>query len=170
LETARKELAEQQLYLTLIVGALILAVVVVIFFFRMIILKRRNERMLIDLNHEIEAQSEELRQANEEILAINDNLEKLVAERTEVIRNQNERLRQFAFMNAHKIRGPVASILGIVNLIADGRNEKISQELVTHLHTSATKLDKIIHEVSQQLDADESEADVLNHRQGTTGT
>jgi tetratricopeptide (TPR) repeat protein len=60
LETARKELAEQRLYLTWFVGALLLAVFVVIFFWRAILLKRRNEQNLITLNHEIKEQSGQL--------------------------------------------------------------------------------------------------------------
>lgn len=154
LETARKELAEQKLYLTWFVGALLLAIMVVIFFWRAYLLKRRNERKLLDMNREIETQSVKLRQVNEEILVMNENLEKLVAERTEVIQSQNNRLRHFAFMNAHKIRGPVASIIGLVNLLTDERNQEHSKILIEHLSTSANNLDEIIHDVNRQLEED----------------
>ena len=71
LDKAHKELAEQKLYVTWFITALIFALLIVAFFLRVIIMKRRNERELIVLNHEIEAQSEELRQANEEVHSIN---------------------------------------------------------------------------------------------------
>lgn len=154
LEKARKELAEKQLHLTWIIVALTLTIFLVIFFSRIIYLKKRNERRLIELNNEIEAQAEELMQANEEIHSINENLEKLIIERTTVIRNQNMRLRQFSFMNAHKVRGPVATILGLINLLSDTRNENISKDLLKHLLTSSQNLDQVIHEVGRQLEED----------------
>lgn len=159
LEITRKELAEQKLYITWIISALVFVLMLVVFFLMVILQKRRDERKLIALNHEIEAQSEELRQAIEEVHAVNENLEQLIVRRTEVIRSQNDRLRQFAFMNAHKIRGPVASILGLINLLTDTRNENISYDLLQHLHTSAQKLDEVIHDVSRELENNEELSD-----------
>ncbi len=155
LEMARTELAEHKLYLTWFVGALIITFFSVIFSGGIIILKRKNERKLLSLNNEIEVKAKELLQANEEILVINENLEKLIVSRTETIQNQNNRLREFAFMNAHSIRGPVASILGIVNLLVDERNERISKDLLQHLRTSALNLDEVIGEVTRQLEKDD---------------
>ena len=152
LEKTRKELAEQKLYLTWFIGALILAVILMFFFWRVILMKRKNEKRLLDLNNEIEAQAEELRQANEEVNSINDNLEKIIQRRTEVIQNQNNRLREFAFMNAHKIRGPVASMLGIMILLKDSRNTHLTEELLQHLYTCTRNLDEVIHEVTRQLE------------------
>ncbi|MBX2962049.1 MAG: tetratricopeptide repeat-containing sensor histidine kinase [Cyclobacteriaceae bacterium] len=160
LDKAHKELAEQKLYVTWFITALIFALLIVAFFLRVIIMKRRNERELIVLNHEIEAQSEELRQANEEVHSINENLERHIAKRTAVIQNQNDKLRQFAFMNAHEIRGPVASILGLINLLTDTRNESMSRDLIQHLQTSAKKLDEVIHDVNRQLEEDDQIVDV----------
>jgi tetratricopeptide (TPR) repeat protein len=154
LESARTELAEQKLYFTWIVGALVIAIVLVIFAWRTIILKRKNEQKLLGLYNEIEYKAQALQQANNEIIAINNNLEKLIVKRTETIQIQNERLREFAFMNAHRIRGPVASILGIVNLLVDSRNERLTQDLIQHLQTSASNLDTIINEVTRQLEED----------------
>lgn len=159
LETTRKELAEQKLYLTWIISALVFVLMLVVFFLKVIVQKRQDERKLLALNHEIEAQSEELRQANEEVYAINENLEQLIANRTEVIRNQNDKLRQFAFMNAHKIRGPVASILGLIHLLTDTKNEGISRDLLQHLQTSAQRLDEVIHDVNRELEKDEQLSD-----------
>jgi tetratricopeptide (TPR) repeat protein len=152
LEKTRKELAEQKLYLTWFIEALILAVILMFFFWRVILMKRKNEKRLLDLNNEIEAQAEELRQANEEVNSINDNLEKIIQRRTEVIQNQNNRLREFAFMNAHKIRGPVASMLGIMILLKDSRNTHLTEELLQHLYTCTRNLDEVIHEVTRQLE------------------
>jgi tetratricopeptide (TPR) repeat protein len=152
LEKTNKALAEQKLYATWIVGALALTIIGILIIVRVLIIKRKNERKLVALNNEIEAQAEELRQANEEINAINENLEEILAKRTKVIIEQNERLKQFAFVNAHKIRGPVATILGLINIIEITNDDKTKEELLKHLHTSSLKLDMVIREVSKQLD------------------
>ncbi len=162
LAKAHKELAEQKLYRTWFVGALIIAAFLIVFFWRVIVLKKRNERQLIEINHEMEAQAEELKQANEEILSINENLENIILKRTQVIQNQNDRLRQFAFMNSHKIRGPVASMLGIMQLLADARNTEHSQDLLKHLETCTRNLDEVIHEVNSQLEQDNTLIDGKN--------
>jgi tetratricopeptide (TPR) repeat protein len=154
LEKAHKELTEQKLYATWFIGALIFTLVGVCIVVRILLFKRKNERKLILLNQEIEAQSEELKQANEEIQAINENLEEILEKRTTLIREQNERLKQFAFVNAHKIRGPVATMLGLINLISITSDETTKDELLKHLHTSSLKLDAVIKEVSKQLDTD----------------
>jgi len=156
LEEARKDLAEQRFYITLTLSALILAIILMIFFIRAIQMKKRSEQKLLALNSEIEHKAGELREANAEIMTINDNLEKLIEERTEVIKNQNNRLREFAFMNSHKLRGPVASILGIVNLLKDHRNDYMTQELIQHLGDCITDLDRVIHDVNRQLEQDDS--------------
>lgn len=162
LEKTHKELAEQKLYATWIVVALAFTLIGVVIIVRVLIIKRKNERKLIALNNEIEAQSEELKQANEEIHAINENLEEILAKRTQVIVEQNERLKQFAFVNAHKIRGPVATILGLINLIESSDNEGTRKELLKHLHTSSIKLDAVIREVSKQLETENTDENVVS--------
>jgi len=117
---------------------------------------------ILHLNNEIEAQAEELRQANEEVNSINENLEKIIQKRTEVIRNQNTRLREFAFMNAHKIRGPVASILGIMNLLADTRNAHLNHDLLQHLDICTRNLDQVIREVTRQLENGDEISDEIS--------
>jgi signal transduction histidine kinase len=60
---------------------------------------------------------------------------------------------QHAFINAHKVRSPLARILGLVNLI---RHEiKLNgngKELLDHLNQSATELDNVLKEVRNNLE------------------
>ncbi|HEY8935365.1 MAG TPA: hypothetical protein VIM65_09095 [Cyclobacteriaceae bacterium] len=115
---------------------------------------------LTDVNKEIQAKNEELRTSEEELLAsgeelkqINENLNALVEHRTQTIINQNKRIIHHAFINAHKVRSPLARILGLVNLI--GHEAELSengQELLKHLNISATELDDILKEVRVNLD------------------
>lgn len=62
-----------------------------------------------------------------------------------------QKMSELAYLNAHKIRGPVASILGLLNLY--NRNnlaDDFNQVVITHIDTSAKELDRMIHEVANK--------------------
>jgi hypothetical protein len=110
-------------------------------------------REIKDKNEELQASEEELLASGEELKQINENLNQLVADRTQALLNQNNKLLQHAFINAHKVRSPLARILGLVNLI---RHEiKLNgngKELLDHLNQSATELDNVLKEVRNNLE------------------
>lgn len=104
-------------------------------------------------NEELTTQEEKILAASEELQKINANLNLLVEERTRVIQDQNEKLVHYAFVSAHKVRSPLARILGLVNLI--GHEIKLSdkgKELNFHLNSSANELDDILREARTNLD------------------
>ncbi|HRG09820.1 MAG TPA: hypothetical protein PLJ08_14690, partial [Cyclobacteriaceae bacterium] len=61
--------------------------------------------------------NEAIRMQADQIKDINENLEKIVHERTAELETKNKALEEAAFINAHKLRAPVASILGLVGLM-----------------------------------------------------
>lgn len=71
---------------------------------------------LIEKSNEIETQNEELVQSQENLYNLNTHLESLVHDRTKEVQRQNERLIRYAYSNAHHVRGPVARILGLIQL------------------------------------------------------
>lgn len=71
---------------------------------------------LIEKSHEIETQNEELTQSQENLFQLNSHLESLVEERTREVHKQNEQLIRYAYSNAHHVRGPVARVLGLIQL------------------------------------------------------
>ena len=71
---------------------------------------------LIEKANEIETQNEELVQSQENLFQINTHLERLVDERTKEVKKQNEQLIKYAYSNAHHVRGPVARVLGLIQL------------------------------------------------------
>lgn len=78
-----------------------------------------NQRLLAELkdkSDEIAAQNEELLQSEENLSRVNLHLEGLVEERTGKIREQNEALLKYAYANAHHVRGPVARVLGLIQI------------------------------------------------------
>ena len=68
-------------------------------------------------NEEIMTQSDELQTINEAMKRVNSDLENNVEERTREVKIQNQKLIEYAYFNAHKVRGPLARILGLVNVI-----------------------------------------------------
>jgi len=71
---------------------------------------------LIEKTNEIETQNEELVLSHENLHNLNTHLESLVNERTKEVHIQNERLIRYAYSNAHHVRGPVARVLGLIQL------------------------------------------------------
>lgn len=142
--------------------------VVVSYFWRITALKRRAHYLqsLVDertreiqiKNEEIQAQNEELitqsetvGKQNEELIQIRTSLEHKVEERTKVLKNlnkhlieQNTQLEQFAFITAHNIRGPLARIKGLLNLLPKDASKEMS-----YLDLSVQNLDEVISDLSK---------------------
>ena len=101
---------------------------------------------------EIQAQNEEIMAQAEEIKGINENLEAMVKQRTAELEKKNLALEEYAFINAHKLRSPVASILGLVNLLSKTKLDAEAKEINTHLEQSAEELDKIVSSITKAIE------------------
>jgi tetratricopeptide (TPR) repeat protein len=80
---------------------------------------------------------------------LNQNLEKLVKQRTEKLIEKNQQLEEYAFFNAHKLRRPVASIMGIHNLLREETNPQQQFELLEYLNRSVNELDKVVRQIQE---------------------
>ena len=100
----------------------------------------------------IEMQAVALLKLNEELQELNKNLEARIDERSFQLTLQNQRLAEYTFINAHKLRGPVASILGLINLVHQVKPHE-RESILAHLQTCGDQLDSIIREVSHNLEA-----------------
>ena len=88
----------------------------------------------------------------EEIEVINNNLEQIVVDRTEKIKEQESQITEFAFINAHRVRSPLARIMGILNLIHLEKNEKeILKDYLPMLKSNVEELNERLQEVSDNL-------------------
>lgn len=142
-------------------------------------LKEQNLK-LVNLNSEFEAQNEEMQQQQEEINASRDKLEEaneLIHEQTkklvqyneslkdlvkeksvelvkaneELIKHNNE-LRQFSYTVSHNLRGPVARLLGLTNLLGRGLPEAENVKMMDYLHQSTLELDTILQDLNLIID------------------
>jgi signal transduction histidine kinase len=106
-------------------------------------------------NHEIREQNLEIQLRGEEIRAINENLEALVSKRTAELEKKNKALEEYAFINAHKLRSPVASILGLINLLNKTPLTGEGQSILDHLKQSTDKLDDIVNSITKLIERGE---------------
>jgi signal transduction histidine kinase len=72
---------------------------------------------VFEANEKLEEANAEVYAQNEVIASYNRSLEVLVEERTKDIQSLNQKLIEYAFFNSHKVRGPLARILGLIYLI-----------------------------------------------------
>lgn len=103
----------------------------------------------------LKASNEEIQSQAEEIKGINDNLELLVKERTEELEKKNIALEEYAFINAHKLRSPVASILGLIHLMQKVELNDEAQKVLDHLKDSTEKLDSIVNSITKAIERGE---------------
>jgi tetratricopeptide (TPR) repeat protein len=99
----------------------------------------------------IEMQATALIKLNEELQALNKNLEVRIEHRTQQLTTQNQKLSEYAFVNAHKLRAPISSILGLIQLI-DQTNPAEYHIIFTHLKTCGIELDNITRQISRAID------------------
>ena len=142
--------------------------------------KQHVNKELLNQNNELESLTEEMRQQQEELQASHEmlananlliseqqsklqkynlELESLVDEKSsdlinankELIKSNNE-LRQFSFTVSHNLRGPVARLLGLTNLVKFSQNREEISQLTDFIHQSAGELDSILRDLSQIID------------------
>jgi len=64
------------------------------------------------------------------------------------IEQQNAKLKEIAWIQSHKVRGPVASILGLIALFNyEETADPVNKEILSGIKTASTHLDEIIKEV-----------------------
>jgi signal transduction histidine kinase len=100
---------------------------------------------------EIEEQNKMLKEKNEEITSINNRLEERVAERTLELEDHNRKLAEYAFINSHLLRGPLCSILGLINLLNNTSLSEKEKEILMHLKESSHNLDDVVSKISKAL-------------------
>ena len=161
-EQIEAKVFQQKLYIVIV----LLSVLSVGFLTYAIAVKRRDFKLLKIQNDEIAAQSEELRALTDELAAqgealqrSNEVLEEKVNERTARLSTKNAQLTQYAFFNAHKLRSPIATLLGLKQLLRVSTSPVEKDEIMNRIFTTAESFDEVVRESQKILDDfDEDEA------------
>ena len=131
-------------------GLLLIAVSV----FMMISIRTRYNLTMKEIKARLalQASNEEIKTQTEEIKATNENLEILVKIRTQDLEKKNIALEEYAWINAHKLRSPVASILGLMSLL---KREEVNPEtrlIMNHLQSSTERLDEVVSSITSAIE------------------
>lgn len=117
--------------------------------------KQELETKVKERTEEIEHKTHEIQAQAEEIRGINENLEGLVKERTSELERKNKALEEYAFINAHQLRAPLASILGLINLMEKLNLKEDEKIYLEHLQQAAKKLDLVITSITEAIERGE---------------
>ncbi|MBA4144666.1 MAG: hypothetical protein C0523_02790 [Cytophaga sp.] len=133
-------------------GGLLLGVVAI---FMVVLIRARYNLTVKEIKARLALQAsyEEIQAQSEEIQGINENLEAIVKQRTAELVKKNKALEEYAFINAHKLRSPVASILGLMNLMNKTRLDDEAAVIAQHLVLSTEKLDEVISSMTEALES-----------------
>jgi len=104
---------------------------------------------------EIETQTKTLQELNAQLQELNKSLESRIEDRTYLLVRQNEKLSAYAYANAHQLRAPVVSILGLLSLIDRLKLPPEDHELVSHLIDCGQQLDRITREINRNLESED---------------
>jgi tetratricopeptide (TPR) repeat protein len=137
----------QEQYFIILTISILLAVITILglLLYRYSREKRRSNKELIQLNKDISEKNEEIKQ-------INDNLEAEVDHRTQRIKDQNQKLIEYAYFNSHKVRGPLARVLGLVMLTENESSLETMKDMHKKIHISALELEEAVKAINQKLD------------------
>jgi hypothetical protein len=135
---------------------------------RLISLQRQE---LAEKNEELEQMVSSLRDVNQHVEYLNKNLEHKVAERTIELKLNNSKLVQYAYINAHLLRGPFCRVKGLILLKDEilrrnGSDEKIDEflrqsldeldEVTTRIQEAVELNEQTIHDVMQPIKKDDT--------------
>lgn len=112
-------------------------------------------KSLIDeLQHVLQTvhdQNKTIQSQSDHIQAINAGLEAAILEKTDILTEQNERLKAYAYINSHKVRAPLARILVLTTLIKAEKERELVDTYFTMLRDSAKELVVILREMNTIL-------------------
>lgn len=113
--------------------------------------------LLVYFSSKLGKQKKELMRANEEVKHVNENLERLVLQRTHMLEETNRELDTFLYKASHNLRAPVSSMIGLYN-IASHQSSRESKELFDRAVDIAYSMDrllrklKVISEINRKSD------------------
>lgn len=117
--------------------------------------KQRFYKILEQKNEEISNQKSIIEQQNAELLALNENLENLVEDRTKKLfeanvelQNVNKELDTYVYRFAHDFRGPLATMLGLVQIGKMETNNPSLIDILSKINLTATQMDTLLHKLS----------------------
>jgi len=94
-----------------------------------------------------------LTEKNAEISKINKGLENIVNHRTKELQEKNRQLIEYAYINSHILRAPVARISGLYKLfLAETKITLKDSSIFSHMDSSITELEEVTRQISRAIE------------------
>jgi hypothetical protein len=100
---------------------------------------------------------EQLKEANRIISRMKDSLEQQVTARTVKIKEQNLKLYTYAYLNSHKLRAPLARLMGLAYLIKQEKDSVETIKLLEYLYQAAEETDSVVKEINQSVTEEQND-------------
>lgn len=113
---------------------------------------QQNEELIAELharNHQVTEQKEELRAQGEVLKELLKEKDQDLSVVTQQLININHELVQYSYTISHNLRGPVARILGLVDVLKNYSSESERANIVEMINSSTLSLDEIIHDLNK---------------------
>lgn len=112
---------------------------------RLLIAQQQKNQMIEQQKEELESQSDLLKRL------LNEKDKDLIKVADELVKFNHELL-QYSYAISHNLRGPLATLLGLINLLKQSGLDEKQQKLVMLSHQSSQALDIIIHDLNRIVD------------------
>ena len=139
---------EIQLAIDFLVVAIIIAVFLIYIKNTLLNYRKRighRHQQLDSLATTLLKQKDRLQATRDEIQSINENLEGIIERRVQKIEEKKAQLEEYAFINAHILRGPLCRIMGLATLM----NENEGAMNLSAVHKRAKQVDSIIRRINE---------------------
>ena len=145
-QTENEIIIERQKYSnTLFIAS---AIVAALAFFVIFLLVRINKKSR-ESNQELTSLNEEVSVQKQNVDRINHKLEEIITERTKDLIYKNQKLSEYSSHLSHQIRGPIATLKGLVMLIEGSMVE--SKDVVPQIKKCVDEIDTQIMDINQAL-------------------
>ncbi|UXX80498.1 hypothetical protein N7E81_05220 [Reichenbachiella carrageenanivorans] len=125
-------------------GAVLLSTVSLI----VLIFTKKYNSALSGLISNLEQNNNELIESQAELTAKNESLE----ETLDKLKVNNEKLAEYAYINSHILRAPLARLLGISNLVSSEIKLDQHKEIMASFKASAEELDQVVAKINAVLE------------------
>ena len=116
-----------------------------------VLMKQKSE--VIEQRDLVTLQNKKLQEISATLEAHKHNLEFEVEKRTIELKDYARRIEQFAFFTAHDLRAPVATILGLANLLSHFANSaEEKQDIFEKMVLTTQKLDCVVKQLNNSID------------------
>ncbi|HEX5168864.1 MAG TPA: hypothetical protein VFW11_06805, partial [Cyclobacteriaceae bacterium] len=97
------------------------------------------------------AQTKKLHEQKAQLNKIRSNLESMISIKTSEAQDKADILKEYAFVNAHHVRGPLARVLGLIYLIELEDKGNPTSEALHKIKKDAQEMDNIIKKINEVI-------------------